>query len=213
MSKKPSIALINTGTSNIRSVYYALTECNADVTYIKNFSDAKKKIDAIVVPGIGNFSFVMNKLKEEKLDKLIYDKIDSKIPSFFICVGMQILFSISYEFGTHEGLGVFKGEVKKIYDTQSSGERRVVPFIGWNKLIKNKKCAILDGISENDFFYFTHSFFVEPQDKSIVSSNTNYKNLIYCSSVSHENIFATQFHPEKSGVSGLKIYKNFIGLI
>ncbi len=213
MNKKPSIALINTGSSNLKSVYYALTECNADVNYIENLSDAKKRIDAIVVPGIGSFSFVMNKLINDKLDKLIYDKIDSKIPSLFICVGMQILFSKSHEFGSHKGLEIFKGEVKKIDDTQNSGEKRIVPFIGWNRLIKNKKCEILDGISENDFFYFTHSFFVDPHEKEIISSTTNYNNFTYCSSVSYKNIFATQFHPEKSGVSGLKIYKNFIGLI
>ena len=173
----------------------------------------KKKIDAMVVPGIGNFGFVMNKLRKEKLDNFISDKLDSQIPSLFICVGMQILFSKSYEFGSHKGLEIFKGEVKKIDNMQNSGKKRIVPFIGWNRLIKNKKCQVLDGISKNDFFYFTHSFFIDPHEINIISSTTNYKNFTYCSSVSYKNIFATQFHPEKSGVSGLKIYKNFIGLI
>ena len=213
MKKKPSIALIDTGTSNIKSVYYALIESNAEVLQVKKISDINKKIDAIIVPGIGSFNYVMNKLKNENLDKFISEKIHYKTPSLFICVGMQILFAKSYEFGVHKGLGFFKGDVKKIGEKKNLNEKRKIPFIGWNKLMINKKCQILEGISENDFFYFTHSFYVDPIDKDIISTTTNYDNFTYCSSVSYENIFATQFHPEKSGVSGLKIYKNFIKLI
>ena len=207
--KKPTIALIDTGTSNIKSVYYALSECNGNVTNISKPSEAKKKIDAMVVPGIGSFNFVMNKLKKEKLDELIIEKINQKVPSLFICVGMQILFSKSYEFGSHKGLEIFQGEVKKI----SNKEKRKVPFIGWNKLNQNKKCKILNGITDNEFFYFTHSYFVDPENKNIISTTTNYNDFTYCSSISHKNIFATQFHPEKSGNSGLKIYKNFLEMV
>ena len=213
MSKKPSIALIDTGTSNIKSVYYALIESNAEVLQIKKPSDINKKIDAIVVPGIGSFNYVVNKLKDESLDKFISEKIHLEIPSLFICVGMQILFAKSYDFGIHKGLEFFQGEVKKIDRKKDVSEKRKIPFIGWNKLMINKKCQILEGISENDFFYFTHSYYVDPVNKDIISTTTNYNNFSYCSSISHKNIFATQFHPEKSGASGLKIYKNFIRLI
>ena len=210
---KPTIGVIDTGTSNIKSVYYALIESNAHVVEIKNSSDTKRTIQALVVPGIGSFGFVMQKLKKEQLDKFILDKINQGIPSFFICVGMQILFSKSYEFGSHSGLGYFKGEVKKISSKINEKLSRQVPFIGWNKLLKKKDCKILKNVSDKDFFYFTHSFFVEPKENDIISGKTNYEEFEYCSSISYKNVFATQFHPEKSGHSGLKIYQNFVNLI
>ena len=101
MIKKPVIGLLDTGTSNIKSVYYALIESNAEVVEIKNISDTNRNLHALIFPGIGNFSYVMQKLKEKKLDKFILEKIDLGLPSFFICVGMQILFSKSFEFGIH----------------------------------------------------------------------------------------------------------------
>ncbi len=205
MKRKPSIGLIDTGTSNIRSVNYALNEFNVEVKYIKESTE--KNMDAIVVPGIGSFEHVMNKLKKEKLDKLIIEKIQ-KIPSLFICVGMQILFTESFEFGKHLGLNLFKGKVKKIDE-----KKRKAPFIGWNQVNLQKKCEIFQDIKKNEFFYFTHSYYVIPEDKQIISSETNYLDFKYCSSISKDNIFATQFHPEKSGKEGLKIYKNFINLI
>ena len=213
MKNSPTIGLIDTNTSNIKSVYYALKEFSCEVVEIKDASNVKNNIDAIVVPGIGNFSHVMNEVKKKKLDKFIFKKIDEKMPSLFICVGMQILFSQSYEFGKHKGLNIFDGEVKKIETTINSKKNRKVPFIGWNKIIKKKKCDFLNNIDNEDFFYFTHSYYVKPKDDKIISSKTNYLNFNYCSSISENNIFACQFHPEKSGSSGLKLYRNFINLI
>ena len=210
MKKKSIIGIVDTGTSNIKSVIYALKECKVEVLEIKDVNETLK-IDAMVVPGIGSFKFVMKNLREKKLDKLIKDKIQKEIPSLFICVGMKILFTKCNEFGNTNGLGIFKGEVKKINTDEK--KKRNVPFIGWNKITKKKNCPILDGLSDNDFFYYTHSYYVDPEDKDVISTTTNYKDFTYCSSVSKNSIFATQFHPEKSGVSGLKIYKNFIRLI
>jgi len=212
MKRLPRIGLIDTSTSNIKSVFYALKEFNCDVVEIKNFKD-QTNIDAMVVPGIGSFDFVMKKLKQNKLDHLIYKSIEKGIPSLFICVGMQILFSESYEFGKHKGLNIFKGKVKKIKKLNNKKDTRKIPFIGWNKLIVKKKCKILKNIKNNEFFYFTHSYYAEPKDKKIISTKTNYHDFKYCSSVSSDNIFATQFHPEKSGHSGLKIYKDFVNLV
>ena len=113
MKKKSIIGIVDTGTSNIKSVIYALKECKVEVLEIKDVNETLK-IDAMVVPGIGSFKFVMKNLREKKLDKLIKDKIQKEIPSLFICVGMQILFTKSNEFGNTNGLGIFKGEVKKI---------------------------------------------------------------------------------------------------
>tara|TARA_B100000242_G_scaffold279560_1_gene238144 strand:- start:240 stop:878 length:639 start_codon:yes stop_codon:yes gene_type:complete len=211
--KKPLIGLVDTGTSNIKSVNYALKECGADVLQISNI-DQNCNVDGIVVPGIGNFKFVMDKLKKEKLDKLILEKTNLNLPSLFICVGMQILFSESSEFGVSKGLGVFKGKVKKIAnEIKGSKQKRNVPFIGWNKVIKMKNCKIFEKIPTNNFFYFTHSYYADPTDQSIISTKVNYFDLNYCSSVSKNNIFATQFHPEKSAKNGLKIYENFLNLL
>ena len=213
MREKPKIGLIDTGTSNIKSVYYALIESGADIEEIKKYNESKKNINALVIPGIGNFGFVMKKLKDQKLDKLIIEKIDEGLPCLFICVGMQILFSKSFELGIHQGLNVFEGEVKKISKKINENSFRKIPFIGWNKIKIKKNCVVLKNLIDNDFFYFTHSYFVKPINKEIISSTTNYNGFEYCSTVSYKNIFATQFHPEKSGNSGLKIYKNFVELV
>lgn len=213
MKKKPLIGIIDTQTSNIKSVYYALNQYNIDIEYISS-KDYKKPMDAMIVPGIGNFSFVMGKLKDNKFDKLIETNISKNIPSLFICVGMQILFTKSYEFGEHNGLNIFSGEIKKIpHENKDKLKIRNIPMIGWNKVKKHNESEIFKNIENNSFFYFTHSFYADPKNKNIISSTSNYLGFEYCSSVSKDKIFATQFHPEKSGETGLKIYNNFINSI
>ncbi len=205
MSK--TVGLVDTGTSNIKSVFYALKLFDTEIININ--SDTNKKIDFMVVPGIGSFKTVMKKLKEKKLDNFIKRNIDSKVPSLFICVGMQILFSKSFEFGETNGLDIFKGSVVKI--PNNLNEKKLnVPFIGWNKLNYKKKCKVFQDSNKNNFFYFTHSYHVKPEDEKVISTSTNYLGFEYCSTVSHDKIFAAQFHPEKSGEAGLKIYKNFL---
>mgnify|MGYP003706905315 FL=1 len=168
----------------------------------------------MIVPGIGNFSFVMEKLKQNSLDKLILEKVDKNIPSLFICVGMQILFTKSFEFGEHEGLNIFNGTVKKIPEKDEKKRKiRRVPNIGWNKIDIVKDDTIFKNIEQNSFFYFTHSYYVVPSENNIISSTSDYLDFKYCSSVSEKNIYATQFHPEKSGKVGLEIYKNFLDLV
>ena len=211
--KKPTIGIIDTKTSNIKSVYYALSLQDINIKYITSKKDISE-IDGMIVPGIGNFCFVMDKLRESGLDKFILKNIEKNIPSFFICVGMQILFSRSFEFGECPGLEVFKGNVRKIEKNSKEGKKiRNIPMIGWNKVNQTKKCDIFKDIDDKSFFYFTHSYYVEPDDKKVTSSTTNYLNFTYCSSVSKKNIFATQFHPEKSGEIGLRMYKNFVKII
>ena len=213
MKKLPVVGIIDTKTSNIKSVYYATSLQNVKVEYITSLEDTQK-VDAIIVPGIGNFSFVMEQLKKNNLDKYICEKIYKDIPSLFICVGMQILFTKSYEFGEHEGLNIFEGEVNKIEMNDKDGNKiRNIPMIGWNNLELKKNCRILDQIEKDNFFYFTHSYYCKPKDKEIISSTSNYLDFNYCSSVSKKNIFATQFHPEKSGEIGLKVYNNFVNII
>ena len=140
MKKKPIIGIVDTKTSNIKSVFYALSLQNVEINYISN-GESSNSVDAIVVPGIGNFGYVMDKLRENNLDKYIIKKISKKIPSLFICVGMQILFTKSYELGEHNGLNIFEGEVNKIEETDASGRKvRNVPAIGWNRIEYKNKC-------------------------------------------------------------------------
>lgn len=213
MKKLPTVGIIDTKTSNIKSVYYATSLQNVEVKYITSLEDTQN-IDAMIVPGIGNFSFVMNQLKKNNLDKYICEKIYKDIPSLFICVGMQILFTKSYEFGEHDGLNIFEGEVKKIDMNDKNGNKiRNIPMIGWNNLDLKKNCQIFNNIKNESFFYFTHSYYCEPKNKGIITSTSNYLDFNYCSSVSKKNIFATQFHPEKSGEVGLRVYKNFVKII
>ncbi len=211
--KKIKVGIVDTNTSNIKSVYHALNMHQVDINYIKSNKD-KHEIDAMIVPGIGNFSYVMEKLKQNSLDKFILEKIERKIPSLFICVGMQILFTKSFEFGEHEGLNIFNGTVKKIPEKDEEKRKiRSIPNIGWNKIDIIKNDTIFKNIKQNSFFYFTHSYYVVPSENNMISSTSDYLDFRYCSSISEKNIHATQFHPEKSGKVGLEIYKNFLDLV
>jgi glutamine amidotransferase len=208
LKKKPNIGIIDTGTSNLRSVDYALKEYNVNVLHISSYEDFSNNIDGIIVPGIGSYPVVMKKMRDKGLAEIVLNQISTNKPSMFICVGMQILFSKSHEFGETKGLDIFKGEVKKIV----TYPKKIVPVIGWNKVLLKKKCPLLNDNS-NFCYYFTHSYFVKTEEENIISTTAKYGSLEYCSSISHKNIFAFQFHPEKSGKDGLKIYKNFINLI
>jgi len=203
---KKKVGLIDTGTSNIKSVFYALKLFDVEVLNINSNTD--KQIDFMVVPGIGSFKTVMEKLKKKELDKYIIKNIALNIPSLFICVGMQILFTKSYEFGQTHGLNIFKGDVIKL-PNYSKKKKLNIPFIGWNKLDYKKDCRIFKKNDDN-FFYFTHSYYVNPENKKIISTYTNYFGFKYCATISYNKIYASQFHPEKSGEVGLKIYDNFL---
>lgn len=208
--KKKKVGLIDTGTSNIKSVYYALKLFDIEIINIE--ADSKKEIDYMVVPGIGSFKTVMEKLKQKKLDHFIKKNVAAKVPSLFICVGMQILFSKSFEFGETNGLDILRGNVIKI-PNEYNKKKLNIPLIGWNKLNYKKNCKVFQNSIENNFFYFTHSYYVKPEDEKIISTTTNYFGFEYCSTISYDKIFASQFHPEKSGEEGLKIYKNFLNQI
>ena len=207
MSKTPVVGIIDTGTSNIKSVIYACQSSNMDIKII----DSKFNIDnyqGLIVPGIGSFNVVMNNLKSKKLDINILEYLNKSKPAFFICVGMQILFSTSEEFGESNGLNVFNGKVKKIPEGKENNNRRV-PLIGWNSINILNKTNIFNDIEDKSNFYFTHSYYADPENKNIISSTANYDGFRYCSSITKDNIFATQFHPEKSSITGLKMYNNF----
>lgn len=165
-------------------------------------SDKDKILQAkrIVFPGQGHFEQAMNNLEKKGLSDVIRECCSSNIPFLGICIGLQILFEKSEEAPGINGLGIFKGEVKKF--TQGK-----IPQIGWNKIIPTRQNAYM----KEDYFYFVNSYYVKPEDESIISSYCDY-NIKFCASVKKNNITAVQFHPEKSASAGLDFFKNWLNL-
>jgi glutamine amidotransferase len=167
--------------------------------------------DALILPGVGAFIEAMNNLKKNGLDTAIQEKVSNGTPIFGICLGQQLLFTESEEFGAGNGLDLISGTIRRFPDYC---EKRLVkvPHIAWNTVYEYKKKLInspLIDLNNNEFMYFIHSYFVEPKDESCILTKTNYDGIEFCSSVSQNNIFATQFHPEKSAEKGISIYKNW----
>ncbi len=202
------IALLDYGSGNLRSVEKALRKVGADVC-VTTHPEGMKDARGVVLPGVGAFDDCVNAMQKQELFGAIKDFIRSGRPFLGICVGYQALFERSAEFGScAAGLGIFKGKVIRF--SEQPGLK--IPQIGWNQIeIVTPECPIYKGIAPNSYVYFVHSFFPVPEDPSIVSTRTDYGGS-YASSVWHENVFATQFHPEKSQAVGLQLLKNFVGL-
>ena len=200
----PAVALIDYGMGNLGSVAKALET----VGFTVRRTDKREVIessDAIVLPGVGAFGDAMENLKRLGLvDTLKREILDKRKPFLGICLGLQLLFEKSYEFGEHKGLSIFEGEVLHF------GEKvHKVPHMGWNEIHIKRSHKILKDLKEGDFFYFVHSFYVSPKDRSVVLTETDYDGFYFTSGVAYENILAFQFHPEKSQKKGLKLLENF----
>jgi glutamine amidotransferase len=162
-----------------------------------------EKACGIIIPGVGAFPDGMRELKKRKLDKVIIKQAKKGIPVMGVCLGMQLLFSESSEFGRHKGLGLIPGRVIKF----KTGLK--VPHMGWNDIKTAKKSKMLSGIKDNSFVYFVHSYYCVPKGKKAVLTKTKYGNTIFTSGIESGNVSGFQFHPEKSGETALKIYRNF----
>ena len=200
------ISVIDYDAGNIKSVIKAVNFAGGKASLTADRNTILNS-DAVILPGVGSFADSMNLIKKRSLDKTIIDFIQTGKPFLGICLGMQILFEESEESPNVLGLGLFKGKLKKIPKTNNLK----VPHIGWNNLEIKKHDYLFKGLSNNPFVYFVHSYFLHSEDRSIVSSETDYGVKIDAS-ISKKNIFATQFHPEKSGDVGIAILKNFINL-
>lgn len=203
------VAIINYNMSNLHSVQAA---CKKVGLLSVITSDVSQILDAkiAILPGVGAFGKAIKHLTKLKLDRCIYRFIESNRPFIGICLGLQLLFEHSEEFGNHSGLGLIKGTVKKLHFSRDEGTKYPVPQIGWNKIQSNgvswdKKLLVEN--RDEDFMYFVHSYFVVPEDEKLTLSTTTYGKQKYCSAIQYKNIFACQFHPEKSGETGLKLYK------
>ena len=202
------IALVDYGSGNLRSVEKALRKVGADVRVVTR-PDGMNDARAVVLPGVGAFDDCLNALQKQELLEASRDFIQSGRPFLGICVGYQALFESSAEFNScAAGLGIFRGKVIRF--SEQPGLK--IPQIGWNQLeLARPDCPIFRGIANGSYVYFVHSFFPQPEDASIVATWTNYAQR-FASAVWRDNIFATQFHPEKSQTVGLQLLKNFVEL-
>lgn len=202
------ITIIDYGMGNLKSVYNALRYLNIECE-ITNSKEKIKRAKKIILPGVGAFKDAIENLKVRDLDRLIIKKAEEGIPILGICLGMQLLFDKSYEGGEYEGLSLIKGEIRKLDNSALEEEKIKIPHIGWNNLRIKKVSPILKDINENDFVYFVHSYYGVVKSKEDLIGDTIYGNNKIAAVVGNNNVFGTQFHPEKSGEVGLKILKNF----
>ena len=200
------IAIIDYDAGNIMSVQNALDYLGAENIITKD-PEVLLKADKVILPGVGAFGDAMDKIRGYELEKPIKDVIASGTPFLGICLGLQLLFEYSEESPGAKGLSILKGGIKHIPD----GEYKKIPHMGWNSLKYPNKGRLYKDIDENAYVYFVHSYYLDAADKSIVVAQTDY-NVTIDASVEKDNVFACQFHPEKSSAVGLKILKNFIEL-
>jgi glutamine amidotransferase len=176
-------------------------------------SDEVRASEAVILPGVGAFGDAMAALARQGLVEVLQELAASGRPFLGICLGMQLLFTESEEFGRHAGLGIIPGRVTRLAESDGGAVRVKVPQVGWNRLQRpagaSWERSALEGIPDGVFMYFVHSFCVTPEDPDIILSTTRYGSTAFCSSLRRGNLFACQFHPERSGPSGVQIYRNF----
>jgi len=195
------IAIIDYGMGNLRSVEKGFLKVGMDAKVVSH-PRALDDAHAIVLPGVGSFKDCMRNLENMALVDPIVRSIERGKPYLGICLGLQVLFAESEEFGFCKGLNIFGGKVVRFQINLK------VPHMGWNNITISRRPPILSGIEDEAFFYFVHSFYVVPHDSNIIATTTDY-GVRFTSMVWKNNIFATQFHPEKSQEIGLRILKNF----
>lgn len=200
------ISILDYDAGNIKSVEKALIHLGQDAVITRD-KDIILSSDKVILPGVGAFGDAMGKLRSYKLDQVIYDVVDKKIPFLGICLGLQLLFETSDETLGVTGLGLLEGEIKRIPDQ----EGLKIPHMGWNSIHVKEGATLFKGIPQDPYVYFVHSYYLAAKHEEDVAATTFYSTNIHAS-VEHDNIFACQFHPEKSSTVGLKILENFISL-
>jgi glutamine amidotransferase len=199
------IAIIDYGAGNLRSVVNAISRLGYEANVTTSPADVLKS-QAVILPGVGAAADTMANLRQQGLDEPIRQFIAEGKPFLGVCIGMQVLLSDTEEGGNHQCLGIIPGRVRKF----APGLK--VPHMGWNQLEQKVAHPVFEGIADGANFYFVHSYYVEPDDKGMVAGETEY-GIPFCSVIARDNLIATQFHPEKSGEVGLKIYDNFIKVV
>jgi glutamine amidotransferase len=205
LSADRTVTIVDYGAGNLRSVARAVAHAGYE-PLVTSQARAIEDAWALIVPGVGAAADTMKNLKASSLDEPIQEYIDSGRPFLGVCMGMQALFDLSEEGGRHECLGVLPGRIIRF------PHGLTVPHMGWNTVHVEDGHPVFDGIPQDSYFYFVHSYHVEPSEPTIVIGTTEYGDRVFPSVVGRDNLIATQFHPEKSGASGLRFYANFIRL-
>lgn len=219
MKNKFKVAIVDYEMGNLFSVKRACEHIGlspvitSDILSIMN-------AEAIILPGVGAFGDAMENLIRMDLVLPIREFVCSGKPFMGICLGMQLIFSESEEFGMHQGLDIVEGSVKKFSFVNNKGEKIKVPHVGWNKIfepnrgnVNQWKQSPLENINNGEYMYFVHSYYAVPKSDSVILSITDYEGTEFCSSILWKNVFACQFHPEKSTAEGIKIYENWASKI
>ena len=195
------VGIIDYGVGNLRSVEKAFAAVGCDAV-VSADEDILQTVERLVLPGVGAFGACMKALTERGFDQLVCERVAQGTPLLGVCVGLQMLFEESEEFGRTRGLGLLPGRVIRFSDDL------VVPQVGWNQIRQRLAHPLFDGIADGAFFYFVHSYYCEPADSGVVLGDTDY-GVAYASVVAHENVSGVQFHPEKSQAAGLRLLANF----
>lgn len=208
------VAIIDYGMGNLFNVQRACTRVG-----LRSIITADKNVimqsSGVILPGVGAFGDAIGNLKRLDLIGLIKEQIEQNKPFFGICLGMQLLLTESEEFGRHKGLDIVRGKVLKFNSIDKENKKIKVPQVGWNRIFfkrvqsADQGGSVLQSISNGEYMYFVHSYYAVPEDNAVTVTTSCYEGIEYCSSLSRESVFAVQFHPEKSGLEGLKIYKNW----
>lgn len=205
------IAIIDYDMGNLRSVSKAFERIGAEAVVTRDES-VLERASHVVLPGVGAFRDCMRNLEDYGLVAPIMKAIEKGKPFLGICLGLQLLFEESSEFGLHRGLGVIKGKVVRFPSgMKEAGEELKVPHMGWNAIEKRKASSLLEGVPDGSYLYFVHSYYAVPDDGTVTLTSTAY-GVTFTSSVEKDNVMACQFHPEKSQSVGLKILRNFSSL-
>ena len=199
-----NVAIIDYGVGNLRSVEkaFAATGCEAVVSHDEKVLRAAERL---VLPGVGAFGACMKALSERGFDELVRERVAAGTPLLGVCVGMQLLFETSDEFGATRGLGLLRGRVRRFSD------ELVVPHVGWNQIAQTRTHPVFAHVADQSYFYFVHSYYCEPVDENVIAGETEY-GVTYASVVARDNICGVQFHPEKSQRAGLQLLQNFARL-
>ncbi len=199
------VTIVDYGMGNLRSVEKAVTAVGGR-PHLSADPDEVRGSSRLILPGVGAFGDAMRNLRNSALDSAILDSVRHGTPMLGLCLGLQLLFTESEEFGSHRGLGIIDGSVRKL---EGAGLR--IPHVGWNQVEDLRPDPLLADIPEGAYFYFVHSFFVEPRDNSAVIARTEYGRK-FCSVARSGNVWGAQFHPEKSQGAGKRLLRNFLSM-
>ena len=204
------IGIIDYGMGNLRSVQKAFEHIGAEVCFVADPAGIAR-VEKLILPGVGAFSDAMKTIREKGLVEPIIEAVGKGKWFLGICLGMQLLFDVSFEDGEHEGLGIIPGEVKPFDFNSPDTQELKVPHMGWNCLNITNQQPLLKGLDDGVYTYFVHSYYVDPTDKAITTTSTPY-GIDFTSTLCRENVMATQFHPEKSQRVGMRMLENFAAL-